>query len=111
MCCDRWVEHMQMHGLDMEIVPSTKMNQLKDELRIPNEARGCHTTIIDGIIIEGHVPADLVLKILKDRPEGITGIAVPGMPMGSPGMEGAHKEDYTVMVFDSKGKMYFYELR
>ena len=55
--------------------------------------------------------ADLVLKILKERPEGIIGIAVPGMPVGSPGMEGGYKEDYAVMLLDSKEKMYFYEMR
>ena len=111
MCCDQWVKHMQMNGMDLDIVPSRKMNQLKDELGIPNEARGCHTSIIDGIIVEGHVPADLVLKILKDRPEGIIGIAVPGMPMGSPGMEGPYKDKYAVVVFDSNGKIHFYKLR
>ena len=111
MCCDRWVEHMQMNGMHLEILPSQKMNQIRNKLGVPKEARGCHTSIIDGIIVEGHVPADLVLKILKERPEGIIGIAVPGMPVGSPGMEGGYKEDYAVMVFDAKGKMYFYEMR
>ena len=111
MCCDRWVEHMQMNGMSIEIVQSQNMSQIRNELGVPKEARGCHTSIIDGIIVEGHVPADLVLKILKERPEGIIGIAVPGMPVGSPGMEGGYKEDYAVMVFNSKGKMYFYEMR
>jgi hypothetical protein len=87
------------------------MDQLKEELGVPDELRGCHTTVIDGIIVEGHVPADLVVKILKDRPDGIVGIAVPGMPMGSPGMEGAFKDEYAVRVFDSKGKVQFYEMR
>ena len=57
------------------------------------------------------MPADLVLKILKERPEGIIGIAVPVMPAGSPGMEGAYKEDYSVVVFDAKGKIFLYEMR
>ena len=111
MCCDRWIEHMQTYGMHLEIVPSQKMNQIKNELGVPDYARGCHTSIIDGIIVEGHVPADLVLKILKERPEGIIGIAVPGMPAGSPGMEGGYKEDYAVMIFDSKGKIHFHEMR
>jgi hypothetical protein len=111
MCCDRWVDHMKIYGFDLEIIPSSKMDQLKEELGVPDELRGCHTTVIDGIIVEGHVPADLVAKILKDRPDGIVGIAVPGMPMGSPGMEGAFKDEYAVMVFDSKGKVQFYEMR
>ena len=111
MCCDRWVEHMQMNGMSIEIVQSQNMSQIRNELGVPKEARGCHTSIIDGIIVEGHVPADLVHKVLKERPEGMIGIAVPGMPVGSPGMEGGYKEDYAVMVFDSKGKMHFYEMR
>ena len=111
MCCDRWVEHMQMNGMSIEIVQSQNMSQIRNELGVPKEARGCHTSIIDGIIVEGHVPADLVHKVLKERPEGMIGIAVPGMPVGSPGMEGGYKEDYAVMVFNSKGKMYFYEMR
>ena len=111
MCCDRWVEHMQMNGMSIEIVQSQNMSQIRNELGVPKEARGCHPSIIDGIIVEGHVPADLVHKVLKERPEGMIGIAVPGMPVGSPGMEGGYKEDYAVKVFNSKGKMYFYEMR
>ena len=71
MCCDRWVKHMNENGFDLGITPSEKMNELKISLGIPEQVRGCHTTLIDGIIVEGHVPADLVLKILKERPEGI----------------------------------------
>ena len=88
MCCDRWVKHMNENGFDLGITPSEKKSELKTAMGIPEQVRGCHTTLIDGIIVEGHVPADLVLKILKERPEGIIGIAVPGMPAGSPGMEG-----------------------
>ena len=111
MCCDRWAEHMQNHGINLEIVTSKKMGQIKNELRIPDEARGCHTSIVDGIIVEGHVPADIVTKIIKERPEGIIGISVPGMPMGSPGMEGEYKEDYPIFLFDSEGTMYFQKMK
>ena len=111
MCCDRWVEHMQTNGINLEIVPSMEMNQIRNELGVPDEAKGCHTSIVEGMIVEGHVPADLVIKILKERPKGIIGIAVPEMPMGSPGMEGGYKDDYAVILFDSKGEMYFYEMR
>ena len=111
MCWDRWAEHMQNNGINLEIVPSEKMNQIRNEHGVPDDAKGCHTSIIDGIIVEGHVPADLVVKILKERPEGVIGIAVPGMPMGSPGMEGVYKDDYAVILFDAKGEIYFYEMR
>ena len=111
MCCDRWVKHMNENGFDLGITPSEKMNELKIALGIPEKVRGCHTTVIDGIIVEGHVPADLVQRILRERSEGIIGISVPNMPMGSPGMEGAYKEDYPVVVFDAKGKIFLYEMR
>ena len=111
MCCDRWVKHMNENGFEIGITPSEKMNELKIALGIPEQVRGCHTTVIDGIIAEGHVPADLVQRILRERTEGIIGISVPNMPMGSPGMEGAYKEEYPVVVFDAKGKISLYEMR
>ena len=111
MCCDRWVKHMNENGFDLGITPSEKMNELKTVLGIPEQVRGCHTTVIDGIIVEGHVPADLVQRILRERSDGIIGISVPNMPMGSPGMEGAFKEEYPVVVFDAKGKISLYEMR
>ena len=102
---------MNENGFNLGITPSEKMNELKIALGIPEQVRGCHTTVIDGIIVEGHVPADLVQRILRERPEGIIGISVPGMPVGSPGMEGPYKEEYRVVVFDSKGKIELYEMR
>ena len=111
MCCDKWAEHMIDNGFDIKITPSPDVAKLKEVLGIPHEVRGCHTSVIDGIIVEGHVPADLVQKLLKERPEGIIGISVPGMPVGSPGMEGPYKEEYRVVVFDSKGKVNLYEMR
>ena len=111
MCCDKWAEHMIDNGFDIKITPRPDVAKLKEVLGIPSEVRGCHTSVIDGIIVEGHVPADLVQKLLKERPEGIIGISVPGMPVGSPGMEGPYKEEYRVVVFDSKGKIDLYEMR
>ena len=111
MCCDKWAEHMIDNGFDIKITPSPDVTKLKEVLGIPPEVRGCHTIVIDGIIVEGHVPADLVQKLLKERPEGVIGISVPGMPVGSLGMEGPYKEEYRVVVFDSKGKIDLYEMR
>ena len=111
MCCDKWAEHMIDNGFDIKITPSPDVAKLKEVMGIPPEFRGCHTSVIDGIIVEGHVPADLVQKLLKERPEGVIGISVPGMPVGSPGMEGPYKEEYRVVVFDSKGKIDLYEMR
>ena len=111
MCCDKWAEHMIDNGFDIKITPSPDVAKLKDVLRIPPEVRGCHTSFIDGIIVEGHIPADLVQKLINERPEGVIGISVPGMPVGSPGMEGPYKEEYRVVIFDSKGKIELYEMR
>ena len=111
MCCDKWAEHMIDNGFDIKITPSPDVAKLKEVLGIKPKVRGCHTSVIDGIIVEGHVPADLVQKLLKERPEGVIGISVPGMPIGSPGMEGPYKEEYRVVVFDSKGKIDLYEMR
>ena len=111
MCCDRWAAHMKDFGFNLEIIPRKKMDDIKNELRVPMEVRGCHTAMIDGIIVEGHVPVDLVQKIIKDRPENIIGISVPGMPIGSPGMEGAYKEKYEIMIFDSEGNIFSYAHR
>ena len=102
---------MNENGFEVGISPSEKMNELKIALGIPEQVRSWHATDIDGNIEEGHVPADLVQRILRERPEGIIGISVPNMPMGSPGMEGAYKEDYPVVVFDAKGKIFLYEMR
>ena len=111
MCCDKWVKHMNENGFDLGITPSKKMKELKIVLGIPEEVRGCHTTVIDEIIIEGHVSVDLVHMILKERPDGIVGISVPGMPVGSPGLEGSYKENYPIVVFDDNGRIQLYEMR
>ena len=111
MCCDKWAEHIIDNGFDIKITPSPDVSKLKEVFGIRHEVSGCHTSVIDGIIVEGHVPADLVQKLLNERPEGVIGISVPGMPVGSPGMEGPYKEEYRVVVFDSKGKIELYEMR
>lgn len=77
---------------------------------MPAKLRSCHTALIDGYIIEGHVPADLIEKLLKERP-AVLGLAVPGMPVGSPGMEGGKPERYDVLTFDKDGKMTVYATR
>ena len=110
-CCDRWVAHMKDYGFNLKIVPRNKMVDIKNKLGVPIETRGCHTAIIDEIIVEGHVPADLVQQIIKDRPENIIGISVPGMPIGSPGMEGAYEEKYEVIIFDTNGNIFSYANR
>lgn len=105
-CCSKWVEHLRSQGFsvratDMEI---GKLNDLKTTRGIPQKLRSCHTALVGGYVIEGHVPAADVKRLLKERPP-IIGIAVPGMPAGSPGMEVASGivQPYEVVAFAKNG--------
>ncbi len=89
---------------------SSKLVDVKDKLKVPEKLRACHTAVIDGYVIEGHVPADLIHKLVKEKPP-VLGLAVPGMPAGSPGMEGGKPEPYNVLTFDKDGKTMVYAKR
>jgi len=89
---------------------ASRLVDVKDKYRVPEKLRTCHTAVIDGYVIEGHVPADLIFKLLKEKP-AVVGLAVPGMPIGSPGMEGGKPEPYTVFTFDKNGKTSVYAKR
>lgn len=89
---------------------SSKLVDVKNKYNVPEKLRACHTAVIDGYVIEGHVPADLIYKLLKEKP-AVLGLAVPGMPIGSPGMEGGKPERYDVLTFDKDGKTSVYAKR
>lgn len=102
-CCGKWAEHMQAHGFDVETVPTTDMNRVKRELGVPRELPSCHTAVVGDYVIEGHVPAEDVLRLLAEQPEA-HGLSVPGMPLGSPGMEmGDRRMPYDVILFEEDG--------
>jgi hypothetical protein len=105
-CCGKWGEAARAAGFQVEVVPTADMRSLKGKLGVPDELISCHTSTVGGYVVEGHVPLDAVERLLKQRPR-IKGIAVPGMPIGSPGMEvpGAEKQPFDVMAFDSAGKI------
>lgn len=111
-CCSKWVEHMQANGFDVKAVNVDDIDKVKRERGVPADAASCHTAIVNGYVVEGHVPADAVQKMLKEKP-AIAGIAVPGMPMGSPGMEvpGGQKDAFNVVSFDKSGKTAIYQKR
>ena len=109
-CCNEWIKHMQKAGFTVTAENSTKMDAIKAKLGVPGVLASCHTAVVSDYIVEGHVPADLVQKMLKEKPNA-RGLAVPGMPMGSPGMEGPTKEQYNVMLFDRLGKATVYASR
>jgi len=109
-CCAKWNEHMTAAGYAVTSRDMTDMTAVKDEHRVPSSLRSCHTALVSGYVIEGHVPADVVAKLLAERPAGVVGIAVPGMPAGSPGMESADgfKTPYQVMAFTKDGQSRVY---
>ena len=85
-CCKLWVEHMKKAGFKVEVVETEQLDAIKDRAGVPDDQRSCHTAEVGGYFIEGHVPAEDVKRLLKEKPKA-RGIAVAGMPMGSPGME------------------------
>ena len=106
-CCGKWAAHMRANQLALQSQDRSDMAQLKDRLGVPPALRSCHTAQIGGYIIEGHVPAAMVQQILRERP-AISGLAVAGMPQGSPGMETARRDSYQVVAFTRSGRQYVY---
>lgn len=99
-CCGGWVDHLRESGFMADVVESADMNRIKARLGIPQELASCHTAEVAGYVIEGYVPADAMKRLLAEGPDA-KGLAVPGMPVGSPGMEveGAAPETYDVVLF------------
>jgi hypothetical protein len=104
-CCGKWAKHLEDNGFKVKVVEkeAKDINAVKQENRLPTELASCHTGVVGGYAIEGHVPADDIKKLLKEKP-AIKGIAVPRMPAGSPGMESDKPESYDVMSYDAEGK-------
>ena len=103
-CCGAWVEHVRASGLKGVVQEMEDVTPVARKAGVPDAVRSCHTSEIGGYAIEGHVPAADVKRLLATKPKA-AGIAVPGMVMGSPGMEhGDHKESYQVLLFDKTGK-------
>lgn len=106
-CCSAWVDHVRDAGFDVEAVDveQSRLIEHKKEAGVDQRLSSCHTARIDGYVIEGHVPAADIRRLLEDRPD-VAGVAVPGMPTGSPGMEyGDRVDPYRVIAFDDEGGM------
>jgi hypothetical protein len=104
-CCGKWAKHMKARGFDVEVkeAPYAVLAKIKRQAGLGEQLASCHTAKIDGYVIEGHVPADDVKRLLQERPDAV-GLAVPGMPVGSPGMEyGDEKEPYEVLLVKKDG--------
>ena len=103
-CCKAWVDRLRSEGFRTITKDLSDVSSIKTRSGVPHELWACHTATIGGYVIEGHVPAQDIRRLLADRPD-IRGLAVPGMPIGSPGMEiGTAKESYDVLSFDGSGK-------
>ncbi len=101
-CCNGWVEHLRAAGFTVDARDVTDLASIKRDAGVPAANASCHTALVDGYVVEGHVPADQIRRLLAERPEAL-GIAVPDMPVGSPGMEGPDPQPYDVLTFDRRG--------
>lgn len=110
-CCLKWIEHVREYWAatgqtgEVKTIDNPQMQTMKHHAGVPEDLASCHTTLVENYVIEGHVPAADVVRLLKERPEGVRGLAVAGMPMGSPGMEhGDHRDAYKVIAFGPGGR-------
>lgn len=103
-CCGNWVEHIEENGFDVDLEHRQDMAAVKETLGLPAEYASCHTAVVNDYVVEGHLPAEDLRRFLEEAPEA-RGLAVPGMPVGSPGMEvpGGEVDEYEVVVFTSEG--------
>jgi hypothetical protein len=103
-CCSKWVEHMQQNGFTVHVTDLNDLSAIKSKHGVPARLQSCHTGVVNGYVVEGHVPASDVKRMLKELP-AIAGLALPGMPIGSPGMEepGMKTQPYEVLTFDKAG--------
>ena len=111
-CCRLWVDHMKSNGFDVQAmdVSAADVRAVSKAAGLKDEDTSCHTAKIGTYVVEGHVPADVIQKLLKEKP-AVAGIAVAGMPMGSPGMEGSYSDRYDIVAFEKSGKQRVYASR
>jgi len=101
-CCDVWAEHLRKNGFSVSVRAYPDLAPVRRKYGIPDKFGTCHTALVEGYAIEGHVPAADIHRLLKSKLK-VVGLAVPGMPAGSPGMEGPRSEPYEVLSFDRSG--------
>src|SRR5262245_1304995 len=104
-CCGKWVEHMQASGFAPLVTVTPDLPGIRARNKVHPSVSSCHTSLIGGYVIEGHVPASDVRKLLAQKPRGIIGISIPGMPSSAPGMDMEPFRPFSVMTFDEKGAL------
>ncbi len=111
-CCGDWVDHLRADGFDVTVHEHEDLSPVRTRLDVPLALGSCHTAEVNGYAIEGHVPAADIRRLLDERPDGVRGLAVPGMPVGSPGMEMGDRQDpYDVIAFGDRGQQVFTQYR
>jgi hypothetical protein len=109
-CCGKWADHMKAAGFAVTREVIAELDSVPARKRVPEQLRSCHTAVIENYLVEGHIPADVVRQLLKERPK-IVGIAAPGMPLGSPGMESPNPQPYVIVAFRADGTGYEFARR
>lgn len=102
-CCEGYADYLRDNGFEVEVKPTNDLTQISREAGVPENFQGCHTSFIDGYVVDGHVPVNAVRKLLSERPD-IAGIALPGMPLGSPGMGGEKTGPFEIYAVTKDGK-------
>lgn len=110
-CCNRWIAHLRENGFKLSVVSVPSTRPIRDRVGVPQRLGSCHTAVIGDYWVEGHVPADLIQRLLTEQPDNIRGISVPGMPIGTPGMEGPNPVAYDVLAYGSNGQTTVYATR
>jgi hypothetical protein len=104
-CCGKWVEHLKKSNFNVNDIVSDDVQSVKNKYGLPQKLASCHTALVNGYVVEGHVPANDIKTLIKNKPD-VVGITVPGMPSGTPGMEmGGKKDAYQVISFDKDNKL------
>lgn len=106
-CCLRWADYLEGHGVTVKEQLLNDPHSIKNDNNIPPRLRSCHTAIVDGYVVEGHVPIEDIRRLLAERPDAI-GISAPGMPASSPGMDAPVSQEYQIILFDKTGNMSVY---
>lgn len=110
-CCGKWVAHLRDAGFEVSVVNVSNTKAIQDRVGVPRRLGSCHTALAGNYWVEGHVPADLIQRLLAEKPDDVRGIAVPGMVIGSPGMEGPNPVEYDVVAYNSDGRTTVYATR
>lgn len=103
-CCELFGQYMKKMDYGVEVKQMDDITPIKDQYKIPQELRSCHTAVIEGYFVEGHIPPEAIAKLLTEKP-AIAGIAMPGMPSGSPGMPGAKTGEFVIYAVDTEGNV------